>query len=117
MPRQAAKVMFTERQQVILEEFRRSRTESQSVSRRAAILLLAFAGRWNQDIAVQVNLARDEVGKWRCRWRDSWEQLTRGECLETPRLCEAIREVLRDLFRQSARVRYDRLPSRFELGH
>ena len=96
MPGQAAKVVITERQQVILEEFRRSRTESQSVSQRAEIVLLAFEGRWNQDIAVQVRLGRNEVGKWRSRWRDSWEQLTRWECLETPRLREAIREVLRD---------------------
>ena len=96
MPGQAAKVVITERQQVILEEFRRSRTESQSVSQRAEIVLLAFEGWWNQDIAVQVQLGRDEVGKWRRRWRDSWEQLTRWECLETHRLREAIREVLRD---------------------
>lgn len=96
MPGQAAKVVITDRPQVILEEFRRSRTESQSVSQRAEIVLLAFEGRWNQDIAVQVGLGRNEVGKWRSRWREAWEQLTRWECLETPRLREAIREVLRD---------------------
>lgn len=96
MPGQAAKVVITERPQVILVEFRRSRTESQSVSQRAEIVLLAFEGRWNQDIAVQVELGRNEVGKWRSRWREAWEQLTRWECLETPRLREAIREVLRD---------------------
>jgi len=96
MPGQAAKVVITERQQVILDEFSRSRTESQSVSRRATLVLLAFEGRLNQDIAAQVKLGRDEVGKWRRRWRDSWEQLTRWECLETNRLREAIREVLQD---------------------
>jgi transposase len=59
-------------------------------------VLLAFAGERNQDIASQVKLGRNEVGKWRRRWRDAWEQLTRWECLEAHRLREAIREVFRD---------------------
>ena len=96
MPGQAAKVVITERQQVILDEFRRSRTESPAVSQRANIVLLAFEGRLNQDIATQVSLGRNDVGQWRRRWQQTWEQLTRWECLETHRLREAIREVLRD---------------------
>lgn len=103
MPGQAAKVVITERQQVILEEFRRSRTESQSVSQRAEIVLLAFEGRLNQDIAVQVRLGRDEIGKWRRRWQQTWEQLTRWECLETHRLREAIREAIREVLRDAPR--------------
>ncbi len=110
MPGQAAKVAITERQQVILEVFRRSRAESQSVSQRAEIVLLAFEGEWNQGIAVQVSLGRDEVGKWRCRWRNSWEQLTRWECVETLRLREAICEMLRD------RVRPEPSPPSRSLG-
>lgn len=96
MPGQAAKVVITERQQEILREFSRSRTESQSVAQRASIILFAFEGLFNQDIATQVELERNQVGQWRRRWQAAWDQLIVLECLETRRLREAIREVLRD---------------------
>ena len=96
MPGQAAKVVITERQQVVLEELRSARTESLLISQRAAIVLLAFEGRLNQDIATEVDLERNQVGTWRRRWRDAWEPLTALECLEPRRLRAAVREVLSD---------------------
>jgi len=96
MPGKAAKVVISERQQKILQEFSRSRSESKMISQRASIILAAFAGDANQDIAVEVGLERKQVGLWRRRWRDSWEQLTRLECLETGKLRSAIRETLSD---------------------
>ena len=96
MPGKAAKVVITERQQKILVEFSRSRTEGQMISQRASIILLAFEGRLNEDIAVEVGLERKAVGTWRRRWQRAWESLTRYECCEPRRLREAIRETLRD---------------------
>lgn len=102
MPGQAAKVTITERQQVILEELSRSRSESQMIAQRARIILLAFERGLNEEIAAEVGLERKQVGLWRRRWQHSWEQLTVLECAEPRRLREAIRETLRDAPRSGA---------------
>ena len=102
MPGKAAKVTITERQQAVLEEMSRSRTEALIISQRASIILLAFAGRRNEEISIEVGLERKQVGLWRRRWRDAWEALTLLECLEPHRLREAVRETLRDAPRSGA---------------
>jgi transposase len=102
MPGKAAKVTITERQQRVLEELSRSRTEAPMISQRALIILLAFEGHQNEKISIEVDLERKQVGLWRRRWRDSWEALTRLECLEPRRLREAVRETLRDAPRSGA---------------
>jgi len=96
MPGKAAKVTITERQQVVLEELSRSRSESQMISQRARIILRAFAGLLNEEIALEVGLERKQVGLWRRRWQQAWDQLTLLECTQPRRLREAIRETLRD---------------------
>lgn len=96
MPGTAAKVVITERQQVVLRELAQSRTESRILSQRAQIVLRAFDRQLNEQIAVAVGLGRLQVGLWRRRWQAAWEELTRLECAEPRRLREAIREVLSD---------------------
>ncbi len=61
-----------------------------------AIIALAWNGQLNEEIAPQVGLGRMEVGKWRRRWQDAWEELTLLECTEPRRLRQAIRDTLRD---------------------
>jgi transposase len=80
MPGQAAKVTITERQQEILLHMTRSYTEATSLRQRAQIVLLAFAGRTNEEIADQVGLERHQVGSWRRRWAQAFAQLVRIEC-------------------------------------
>lgn len=92
----AAKIVVSERQQALLEEFRKSRTVGKCIGQRATIILLGFAGMWNEDIARQVGLNRQQVGVWRQRWRDAWEALCVWECTEPHRLREAILDVLSD---------------------
>jgi transposase len=96
MPGKAAKVWITERQQPILIELSKSLTESQLVVQRATIVLRAFAGQLNEQIAVEIGLGPGQVGVWRRRWQAAWEELTALECREPRRLRESIREVLRD---------------------
>lgn len=97
MPGKAAKVKLTEKQKAILEEFSRSRTEPSFLSQRAAIILLAFAGLLNEDIAQRVGLERHQVGVWRRRWADDFDRLVLIECLEgNAPLRQAIRELLAD---------------------
>jgi transposase len=98
----AAKIIISERQQKLLEEFRRSRTVGTCVVQRATIILLGFAGMWNQEIALHVGLNRIQVGIWRQRWRDAWDALCVWECTEPPRLREAILDVLSDAPRPGA---------------
>jgi transposase len=96
MAGKAAKITVSERQQVLLHEFSKSRTVAKGLVQRATIILLGFAGLRNDAIAVQVGLNRQQVGLWRQRWRDAWEALCVWECTEPHRLREAILDVLSD---------------------
>src|SRR5438270_3168055 len=97
MPGKAAKVTITERQQEILDEFSRSRSEPLFLSQRSTIILLAFAGLLNEEIAPQVDLERHQVGIWRARWAAAFDLLVLVECLEGPTaLRNAIRRLLAD---------------------
>ena len=97
MPGKAAKVTITERQQEILDELSRSRSEPYFLRQRATIILLAFAGLLNEEIAPHVDLERHRVGIWRARWADAFDRLVLVECLEGPRaLRKAVRELLAD---------------------
>lgn len=92
----AAKIIITERQQKLLEEFSKSRTIGQCFVQRATIILLGFKGMLNEEIALEVGLNRMQVGLWRRRWRDAWKSLCVWECTEPHRLREAVLDVLSD---------------------
>jgi transposase len=98
----AAKIVVSERQQKLLEEFSKSRTLGKCLVQRATIILLGFSGMWNEAIARQVGLNRIQVGIWRQRWRDAWDALCVWECTEPHRLREAMVEVLADAPRPGA---------------
>ena len=102
MPGKAARIIVSEKQQVLLREFSKSRTLGKGVVERATIILLGFAGLLNEAIAVQVGLNRLQVGIWRQRWRDAWESLCVWECAEPHRLREAILDILSDAPRPGA---------------
>lgn len=107
MPGKAAKVKLTEKQEVILKEFSRSRSEPLFLQQRATIILLAFAGLLNEEIASEVDLERHQVGIWRRRWADDFDRLVLIECLEgnTP-LRQAIRELLADAPRAGCKPKF-----------
>jgi transposase len=98
----AAKILVSERQQVLLKEFSKSRTVAKSVSQRATIILLGFQGLCNEEIALRGGLNRQQVGIWRQRWRDAWDALCVWECTEAHRLREAILDILSDAPRPGA---------------
>lgn len=102
MPGTAAKVKVTEKQLVVLEELSRSRTAAKGIVQRALLLVLAFQGLLNEEIAVAVGLNRRQVGVWRQRWRDAWDSLCVWECTEPHRLREGILQVLADAPRPGA---------------
>jgi putative transposase len=100
MPGMAAKVVITERQQQMLQTMAFSRCCPQGLAHRAEIILLAFEGLKNEEIAKKLQCERHGIGTWRKRWQKAFQQLTVIECVENPpALREAIEEVLSDLAR------------------
>jgi transposase len=107
MPGKAAKVTITERQQEILDEFSRSRSEPSSLTQRATVVLLAFAGLLNEQIGSRLDLERHQVGTWRSRWASAFDRLVLIECMEgVPALRKAIRELLADAPRPGAPCKF-----------
>ena len=97
MPGRARKLIITERQQAILQTMTRSGTCPQAVAQRARIILMAFDGHTNQDIAEHLGWERHAIGPWRHRWADAFERLVLTECCEKPSaLPRAIEELLSD---------------------
>ena len=103
----AAKVTISERQQEILNEFSRSRSEPYFLCQRSTIILLAFAGLLNEQIASEVDLDRHQVGVWRSRWAEAFNRLVLIECLDgTTALRAAIRELLADAPRRGCPCKF-----------
>ncbi|MEO2036305.1 MAG: transposase [Planctomycetaceae bacterium] len=97
MSGKAAKILLTETQQDILQKITRSTTSAQRLMQRARVILLAFEGRRNDDIATLVKLNRKQVGLWRRRWKESFDALVSIECRETgAALRRAVEDVLND---------------------
>jgi transposase len=103
MPGKAAKVTVTERQHEILLTLRNATTAASHLRQRAAVILLAFEGLRNEEIADQVGLGRCQVGRWRRRWAKAWSALIDRECCETKAdLRRAIEALLSDASRPGA---------------
>ena len=93
----AAKVVISERQEKVLRKLSTATTVAKRLVQRSTIILLAFAGVANQDIASAVGLGRHQVGVWRRRWQDAFANLIRIECSnDPPALRKAIEELLSD---------------------
>jgi transposase len=107
MPGKAAKITITETQQDILRTFSRATTAPSRLRQRASIILMAFDGLLNQDIAEQVGLTHRQVGRWRRRWAKTWNRLIDIECGESrARLRGAIETVLGDEPRPGAPAKF-----------
>jgi transposase len=107
MPGKAAKITLTERQQEILQTFSRSVTAPSRLRQRAAIIVLAFDGLLNEEIAQRVGLTHRQVGRWRRRWANAWDQLIDIECCESRAvLRRAIEAVLTDEPRPGAPAQF-----------
>ena len=104
MSGKAAKLSLSEKQESILQEIERSATAPQRLVQRASIILQAFAGSLNVDIAVEISLARKQVGLWRRRWQQSFDALVSIDCREShAALRRAVEDVLSDAPRSGSR--------------
>jgi transposase len=97
MPGKAAKITITERQHDILTTLRKTVTAPSHLRQRASVILLAFDGLRNEDIAEQIGLGRRQVGRWRRRWAQDWNKLIEIECGQThAQLRRVIQRLLSD---------------------
>jgi transposase len=103
MPGKAARITITELQHDILLTLRNATTAPSHLRQRATVVLLAFEGVLNEDIAEGVGLGRRQVGRWRRRWARAWNGLIDLECRETKaHLRRAIEAIFTDSPRPGA---------------
>ena len=87
----------------ILTKLTNAPTAEKCICQRARVILLAFQGRQNHQIAKTIDLERHSVGRWRKRWQDSFEALLAIQMHEPQAALErAVRDVLRDAPRSGA---------------
>ena len=74
---------------------------------RSRIILFAFDGKSNQEIATLVELGRKQVGLWRRRWKRSFDAIVSVECGESrAELVRTIEDVLSDAPRSGCRGKF-----------
>ncbi len=96
----AAKVVISERQEKVLRKLSTATTVAKRLVQRSTIILRAFAGGANRDIAAEVGLGRHQVGVWRRRWQGAFDNLIRIECSDDP---PALRQAIEDLLSDEPR--------------
>jgi len=102
MPK-VANIVLTERQEAILEEISNSRNNEHSLVIRAKIVLGAAEKMPNRVLGKNLNKARKTVSRWKNRWAESSESLTRNESeFSDKQLREKINEILSDSPRKGA---------------
>ena len=77
MPEVAAEVIIAERQQEALQAMVWSRSCPQGLAHRTEIVVLAFEGLANEEIAERLGFERHGVGVWRRRWQKAFRPLVR----------------------------------------
>ena len=103
MPGKAAKVRLSEKQFEILKRISHETTASVRLVQRCRIILLAFEGLLNEEIADQVRLNQRQVGLWRRRWQESFDGMISIECgSPAGTLRSTIEEVLSDAPRRGS---------------
>jgi len=91
--------VLTEKAQEILEKLANSRTVSASLSKRAYIILESASGKQDIEIAKEIRLHYNHVGKWRNRYLEKQDVLKDLETSDSKILEAAIETVLSDLAR------------------
>jgi transposase len=83
MSGKAAKIQLTDQMFQLLKELSRSRLLGTGIVTRAKIILLGFQKYDNQSIARELGISARVAGKWRRRWRDSFDALLQKQFRET----------------------------------
>jgi len=98
----AKEIKLTEQEKKILTELKKGSHTPLHLKKRSEIILLASAGESNIEISRQVSMNRENATKWRNRYAESSEELSKTET-ETPRkLRVLIEKILSDAARPGA---------------
>jgi transposase len=68
VPRKATEIVLTEEQKALLEKAMRSHSAERRSVERANIILACAEGKQNQEIALDYDMSRPRVSKWRSRF-------------------------------------------------
>lgn len=103
MSGKAARIQLTDQMCQILNELSQSRVIGGGIVTRAKVILLGFQKYDNQSIGRELGISSRVVGKWRRRWRDSFDALLQKQFHETGAgFRRAIMECLSDAPRSGA---------------
>ena len=92
----ASPIKLSQKQEQILNEYLKSRTVGENLKTRSEIILRANQGESNNVIEKQMGISGKKVTRWRNRYSEQYEELSRIE-LESPhKLRRFIEEILGD---------------------
>lgn len=83
MSGKAAKIQLTDQMYQMLNQLSHSRLTGTGIVTRAKVILLGFQKYDNQSIARELGISARVAGKWRRRWRDSFDALLQKQFRET----------------------------------
>jgi transposase len=66
--RPVIRVVISPSERTTLEQWARRRRTGQGLAQRARIILCCAAGRWTEDVAAELGITRQTVGRWRGRF-------------------------------------------------
>lgn len=94
----ALTINTSERQQQLLQQITRCKTNSYRLVQRAQLVLFAATGMKNTEIGEQLQLSRTQVRQWRQRWLEAFEQLqtAQAEGISDSQLMQKLVAVLSD---------------------
>lgn len=103
MSGKAARIQLTDQMYQILNDLSQSRIIGRGIATRAKVILLGFQKYDNQSIGRELGISARVAGRWRRRWRDSFDALLQKQFQETGAgLRRAIMECLSDAPRSGA---------------
>lgn len=99
MPMRAKSIEMTKKQQTILEKLSKGTHTELNLKIRASIILIAYDGMSNTDIATKYEINRRTVQIWRERWSTSFTETVLIETEQPQNLKKQVRFVLGDNYR------------------
>jgi len=97
MPRMSASpIKLSEKQKEILSEYTKSRTVGENMRSRSEIIIRSSAGESNNKIEKEMGITGKKVTRWRKRYSEQYEEISRIERESPQKLRRKIEEILRD---------------------
>ena len=106
MPKRAREIKLSEKQEEILREYAKSRTEGENLRSRSEIVVLAKEGKSNNEIERLMGITGKKVTHWRNKYNEKQEEINRTEEESPQKLRRKIEEVMKDERRAGVPAKY-----------